>query len=116
MVYTCKSHSKHSSPKCKWHTLIFSSAGNFSRRNFCFHTIFNASSRGSRYKLVFSSLEIIELISQPTAAHITIVKIIFTKFYYRTVIIKLYFQENYSETILLSQKTLSFVRNLSESC
>ena len=90
-----------------------------SRRNFYFHTIFgpifNASSRGSRYKLIFSSLEIIELIPQTTVAHVTIVKIIFTKFFYRTIIIKLYFQENYSETILLSQKTLSFERNLSES-
>ena len=56
---------------------------------------FNASSRGSRYKLVFSSLEVIELLSQPTAAHITIIKIIFTKFYYKTIFTKLNFRENY---------------------
>ena len=77
------------------HTLIFSSAGNFSHRNFCFHAIFNASFRGSRYKLIFSALEVIELLPQPTAAHITIVKIIFTKFYYKTIFTKLYFQENW---------------------
>ena len=56
---------------------------------------FNASSRGSRYKLIFSSLEVIELLSQPAAAHITIIKIIFTKFYYKTIFTKLDFQENY---------------------
>ena len=91
MLYTCKSRSKHSSSKCKLHTLIFSSAGNFSCCNFCFHAIFNTSSRGSQYKCIFSSLEILELLPQPTAAHITIVKIIFTKFYYKTIFRKIIF-------------------------
>ena len=94
MLYTCKSSSKHSS-KCKLHTLIFSSDSNFSRRNFCFHAIFNSSSRDSQYKFIFSSLEALELLPQPTAAHITIVKIIFTKFYYKTIFAKLYFKENW---------------------
>ena len=96
MLYTCKSRSKHSSSKCKLHTLIFSSAGNFSCCNFCFHAIFNTSSRGSQYKCIFSSLEVLELLPQPTAAHITIVKIIFIKFYYKTIFTKLYFQENWN--------------------
>ena len=96
MLYTCKSRSKHSSSKCKLHTLIFSYAGNFSCCNFCFHAIFNTSSRGSQYKCIFSSLEVSKLLPQPTAAHITIVKIIFTKFYYKTIFTKLYFQENWN--------------------
>ena len=96
MLYMCKSHSKHFSSKCKLHTPIFSSAGNFSRHNFCFHAIFNGSSPGSRYKLIFSSLEVIELLPQATAAHITIVKIILTKFYYKTIFTKLNFQENWN--------------------
>ena len=94
MLYTCKSRSKHSSSKCKLHTLIFSSDNNFSRRNFCFHAIFNASSRDSQYKLIFSFLEALELLSQPTAAHITIVKIIY-KILYKTIFAKLYFKENW---------------------
>ena len=93
MLYTCKSLSKHSS-KYKLHTLIFLSAVNLSCRNFCFHAIFNASSHGNRYKLIFSPLEVLELLPQPTTVHINIVKIIFTKFYYRTMFTKLYFQEN----------------------
>ena len=96
MLHTSKSRSKHSSWKCKLHTLIFLSAGNFSGSNFRFHAIFNASSRGSRYRLIFSSLEVLELLLQSTAAHITIVKIIFTKFNYKTIFTKLYFQENWN--------------------
>ena len=94
MLYTCKSLSKHSS-KYKLHTLIFLSAVNLSGRNFCFHAIFNASSHGNRYKLIFSPLEVLELLPQPTTVHINIVKIIFTKFYYKTMFTKLYFQENW---------------------
>ena len=97
MLYTCKSRSKHSSSRCKLHTLIFSSVGNFFFFFFFFfHAIFNASSRGSRYKPIFCAFEAIELLPQPTAAHITIVKIVLTKFYYKTIFKKLYFQENWN--------------------
>ena len=96
MLYTCESLSKHSSSKYKLHTLIFSSAVNFSCENFCFHAIFNASSHGNRYKLIFSSLEVLEFLPQPTTVHTNIVKIIFTKFYYKTIFTKLYFQENWN--------------------
>ena len=108
---TYKSRSEHSFSKCKWHTLIFSSAGNFSRPNFCIHAIFNVSSDGSQYKLTFSSLEVIELFLQATTARITLVKIIFTKSYCKTISKKLCFQKK-KETILLSLKMLSFVRKL----
>ena len=40
------------------------------------------------------SKEVLELFPQPTAAHITITEIIFTKFYYKTIFTKLYFKEN----------------------
>ena len=96
MLYTCKFRSKHSSSKWRLHTLIFSSAGNFSCCSFCFHAIFNASSRGSWYKLIFSSLEVLELLPQPTAVHITIVKIVCTNFYCKTIFTKLHFKENWN--------------------
>ena len=104
---TYKSRSEHSFSKCKWHTLIY----NFSRPNFCIHAIFNVSSDGSQYKLTFSSLEVIELFLQATTARITLVKIIFTKSYCKTISKKLCFQKK-KETILLSLKMLSFVRKL----
>ena len=96
MLYTCKSSSRHSSSKCKLHTLIFSSAGNFFWCTFYLNAIFDASSCGSRYKLMLCSLEVLELLPQPMAVHITINEIIFTQFYYKTMFTKLSFKENWN--------------------